>query len=150
MTLLPRKVLRIWRDTNGSSLIEAAFIIPVLCLLAFGATDIALGFAQKLRVQQAADRAVQFALNVGLTKATQAKIQSEAATSSGLDPAKVAVNLWLECNKQVQPDFNGSCVNSAPARYLSVTVSDSYAPTFYRNFSDRTIQLRGFAEGRLQ
>ena len=139
-----------WHDDSGSSLIEAAFIIPVLCLLAFGAVDVAMGFAQKLRVQQAADRAVQFALNIGLTKATQSNIQTEAATSAGIDAAKVTVNFWLECNKQVQSDFNGTCASGIPARYLSVTIADSYAPTFYQHFSDRTIALSGFAEGRIQ
>lgn len=141
---------RIWRNENGSSLIETAFILPVLGLLALGAVDMAMGFAQKLRVQQAADRAVQFALNIGLTKATPSNIQTEAATSGGLDPQKVTVNFWLECNKQVQSDFNGTCESGIPARYLSVTIADAYAPTFYKHFSDQTIALRGFAEGRIQ
>src|SRR5262245_31391093 len=109
----------LWHDRRGTSLLETAFIMPVLALLVCGAADVAMGFSQKLRVQQAADRAVQFAINVGLTTATQAMIQNEAATSAGVPAGNVTVVFWLECNRVVQPSFNGICAVGSPARYVS-------------------------------
>jgi Flp pilus assembly protein TadG len=143
-------LLGLWRDTSGASVIETAFIVPILALLACGGADVGLGFAEKLRAQQGADRAVQFALNVGLTGATQTGIQNEAATGSGLSAANVTVNFWLECNKVVQSNFNGICTVGTPARYVSVTVADSYQPQFTRLFAANPISLQGFAEGRIQ
>jgi Flp pilus assembly protein TadG len=140
---------RLAGDRRGTSLIETAVIVPVLALLLCGATDMALGFAQKLHVQQAADRAVQFALNAGLTTATATLIQNEAS-SAAPQGASVSVDRWLECNGAVQPDFNGVCASGSPARFVSVTVDDSYQPVFSRMLSVGAFSLRGFAEGRIQ
>lgn len=140
----------LWRDTRGTSVIETALIVPILALLFGGGTDVALGFAQKLRDQQAADRAVQFAINAGLSVATQAIIQAEAAASAGVPSANVTVTFWLECNGAVQPNFNGTCAAGSPARFVSVTVADSYTSQITRFLSISPIPLQGFAEGRVQ
>lgn len=145
-----RNLRGLWRDTTATSLIETALFVPVLALLGCAGTDVALGFAQKLRAQQAADRAVQFAINAGLTTATSATIQTEAATSANVPAANVAVNFWLECDGVLQPDFNGTCASGSPARYVSVTVTDAYVPMFTRLFSVNPVPLQGFAEGRVQ
>ena len=147
---MARNPARLWRDCRGTSVLETAVIVPVLVLLVCGAADASLGFAQKLRVQQAADRAVQFALNAGLTTATHTMIQNEAVVSAGVPAANVTVTFWLECNNVVQANFNGTCPSSPPARYVSVAVSDSYSPRFTRLFAASPISLQGFAEGRLQ
>lgn len=138
------------RDTRGASMIEAAFILPIMGLVCCGGTDTVLGFSQKLRDQQAADRAVQFAINAGLATATQTMIQSEVTASSGVPAANAAVRFWLECGGVVQSNFNGTCSSGSPARYLSVTVTDFYTPLFIGPLSVSTIPLQGFAEGRLQ
>lgn len=140
----------LWHDTRGASVIETAFIFPILCLLACGSADVGLGFAEKMRAQQAADRAVQFALNAGLTIATPTNIQTEAAAGANLPTGNVTVNRWLECNKVVQADFNDTCASGPPARYVSVTVADSYQPMFTRLFSPNPVALQGYAEGRIQ
>jgi Flp pilus assembly protein TadG len=144
------KLGNLWRDNRGAAMIETAILVPVLGMMACGVADISLGFRQKLNAQQAADRAVQFAINAGLTTATQTMIQNEAVTSSGLPAANVTVSLWLECNGVVQSNFNGTCTAGAPARYVSVTVVDTYTPHYGRLLSIGTIALQGFAEGRVQ
>ncbi len=58
-----RRKLDLWHDIKGASVIETALIFPILSLLACGSGDVGLGFAEKMRAQQGADRAVQFALN---------------------------------------------------------------------------------------
>ncbi len=145
-----RRKLDLWHDIKGASVIETALIFPILSLLACGSGDVGLGFAEKMRAQQGADRAVQFALNAGLTTATQTNIQAEAATGAGVPTRNVTVNFWLECNKVVQANFNGTCASGLPARYVSVTVADSYQPRFTRLFSPNPIPLQGYAEGRVQ
>jgi Flp pilus assembly protein TadG len=144
------KLGNLWRDNRGAAMIETAILVPVLGMLACGVADVSLGFRQKLNAQQAADRAVQFAINAGLTTATQTMIQTEAATGAGLPAANVTVSLWLECNAVVQSNFNGTCASGTPARYVSVTVADTYTPQYGRLLSIGTIALQGFAEGRIQ
>lgn len=141
---------KLWRDNSGAAMLETAILVPVLGLLACGAADISLGFRQKINAQQAADRALQFAINATLTTATQTMIQNEAATSAGLPAANVTVNFWLECNKVVQASFNGTCAAGTPARYVSVTVIDTYTPQYGSLLSIGAIALQGFAEGRIQ
>ncbi|MDE2303610.1 MAG: pilus assembly protein [Sphingomonadales bacterium] len=138
------------RCNRGTSVIETAIIVPVLALLFGGGVDASLGFAQKYRDQQAADRAVQFAMDAGLSTATQTAVQAEATASSGLPTSDISVNFWLECNGVVQPSFSGTCATGLPARYLSVTVTDSYTPAFSRLLFSQSIPLQGFAEGRVQ
>jgi Flp pilus assembly protein TadG len=144
-----RRLIDLCRDTRGTSLIEAAFILPILALMSCGTADVALAFAAKIRAQQAAERAIQFALNAGLTTATASIVQNEATSAAGTNSA-VTVAFWLECNKVVQADFNATCPNSSPARYVSVTVVESYQPLFTKLFSATPIPLKGFAEGRIQ
>lgn len=145
-----RHLGNLWRDSSGTSVIETALVVPILGLLVCGTLDVSLGFGQKLRAQQAADRAVQFAINAGLTTATRQIIQEEAAHSSGLPTGNVTVNLWLECNRVVQANFNGTCAVGSPARFVSVTVADTYSPQFASLLSMGAISLQGFAEGRVQ
>jgi Flp pilus assembly protein TadG len=149
------KLNNLWRDKRGAAMIETAILVPVLGVMACGLADMSLGFRQKLDAQQAADRGVQFAINAGLTTATQALIQQEATTSSLPANATVAVDEWLECNGVRQASFTGTCTSGTPARYVSVTVQDTYTPQYasmltFNAIPMAPIALQGFAEGRIQ
>ena len=138
------------RDRCGTSAIELGLIGPILAAVVCCTVEASLGFAQKLRDQQAADRGAQFAYTSGLSNATASQIQSEAATAAGLPTSAVTVAMWLECNGVAQADFNGICTSGIPARYVSVRVSDRYTPIFGTIFSAGSIPLTGFAAVRVQ
>lgn len=141
-------------DVRGSALMEMSFVAPVLVTLSFGTADIGFGFIQQLKVQQAAARAIELATASGLNDSLSTTIQAEAATAAGVPQSQVAVDMWLECDGVRQSDFNGICSTSSPARYASVTISDSYttmfAPLFSQNAGSTSIPLRGFAAVRVQ
>lgn len=145
------------RDKRGSSLVEMALIAPVLVLLATGSVDAGLGYSQKLKVQQAAARATELATVSGLVANLQTTMQTEAATAAGVSTSNVTVDLWLECDGVRQLDVNGTCTG-APARFASVTITDTYTPMYAAFFSgsgtaDNTtmsVPLRGFASARVQ
>jgi Flp pilus assembly protein TadG len=160
---MAHKLSNFWRDIRGAALIETAFLVPVLGVMACGVADMSLGFRQKLSAQQGADRAVQFALNAGMTTATPALIQGEAVAATGLPTGNVTVTLWLECNGVVTATYPGTtsapwpgtCTSGTPARYVSVTVTDTYTPKYASMLamgaiSMGPIALQGFAEGRIQ
>ncbi len=145
-----RTLARLWRDARGTALIEGAFTIPMLLLLSGGVFDASLGFSKKLKVQQGADRGVQYAMSVGLTNATETAIKAEVTAGSGVPASSITVTFWLECSGVLQSNFSGTCSSGVPARYVSVRAAGSYTPTFAQVFNSNAITLSGFAEGRIQ
>ncbi|HEY6868872.1 MAG TPA: TadE/TadG family type IV pilus assembly protein [Novosphingobium sp.] len=145
-----RKTLaQLLADRSGTSVIELGMVAPVLTLMATGTTDVAMGFAQQLRDQQAADRAIAYAQMATLANISSTQLQAVAASAAGLATGQVTVTLWLECNGLQQSSFTGTCATGSPARYVSEAVNDAYTPTF-GVLATTAISLRGFAEGRLQ
>ena len=142
-------------DNRGTSLIETALIAPLLVLMATGAIDAGFGYAKKFKVQQSAARTAELAGTMGLVSTLQTTMQSEAASAAGVVSANVTVDIWLECAGVRQSDVNGTCSGSAPARYASVVITDSYTPLFAAFFSgtgtnNTSIPLRGYASVRVQ
>lgn len=142
---------RLLRDNRGTSLIETSIITPVLALLVIVGVETASGVQEQLRVQQAADRAANFALTAGMTVATTSLIQSEAATAANISVSNVTVNKWLECNSVTQSLFTATCSSGvSPARYVSVAIADTYTPRFAAMLYVSSIPLRGYAQVRIQ
>ena len=136
-------------DESGASIIEFAVVAPVIALLSCLMADVSMGFARKLKGQQAADRAINYATMAGMN-ATASQIQAEAASAAGLSTSKVQVTFWLECDGVVQSSYTATCASGIPARYVSVAVTDSYSMIFGKLLSASAIALRGYAEVRLQ
>lgn len=137
------------RDESGASMIEFAIVAPVLALLSCLTADVSMGFARKLKDQQAADRAINYATMAGMN-ASGSQIQAEAASASGLPTSSIKVTFWLECDGVVQPSYSGTCASGLPARYVSVAVTDSYIMMFGKLLSTSAIALHGYGEVRLQ
>lgn len=143
------------RDTRGTSVLEMTFIIPMLVLLGCGASDLAMCYARNLALQQAAARAMELAVASGVKTNLNTIIQSEAATAAGVATSQVTIDNWLECDGVRQTDYTGSCSGSSPARFYSVTVTDTYNWMFEQvvpswNKQPYSVNLRGFAAVRIQ
>lgn len=148
---------RLLRDTRGTSLIEMGFIIPVLVLLGFGASDLAMCYARQLALQQAAARTMEYALASGFGNITSSQISSEGTTAAGTGTnVAVSSSIWLECDGVVQPTGTANCTGStSPARFASITITDTYqwmveqlVPSW--NSQPYSVNLRGYAEVRIQ
>lgn len=146
---------RLLRDERGTSLIEMTFIIPVLVMLGCGATDLAMCYARQLALQQAAARTMEYAIALGVKTNMASTLQSEGATAAGVASSNVTVDNWLECDGVRQSDYNGSCSGSSPARFTSITITDTYNWMFEQlvpswNRQPYSVPLRGYAAVRIQ
>lgn len=144
-----KRIFALLADESGASIIEFAVVAPVIALLSCLTADVSMGFARKLKCQQAADRAINYATMAGMN-ATASQLQAEAASAAGVATANVKVTFWLECDGVVQPSYTATCTTGTPARYVSVAVTDSYRMIFGTLLSASAIALRGYAEVRLQ
>ena len=148
---------RLLAATEGTSLIETAMVVPMLAVLVAGLSDTAMGFSKKLKVQQAAARTIEMATAAGLNGAAFQTLQAEAASAAGVPTGQVTLDKWLECGGTRQSDFTGTCATGTlPARFASITITDSYVPVFsavlsgMQRSSDGKIALSGYSEVRVQ
>ena len=157
---IARILAALTRDRAGNSIVEMSLILPVMVLLACGAMDLGLAFLGQIRIQQAASRTMEMALaykspTVALSTTI---IHDEGATAYGIPTAdtsgQVTADLWLECSGVRQLSYTGTCSTGTPARYASVTITDTYSWLFesvVSGFSTPyTIPLKGYAEVRVQ
>ena len=147
-------VRRLLRDEAGASLVELSLILPILVMLACGASDLALGYARKLALQQAAARTMEFAFVAGNNNSNlTTTLTAEAATAAGVPSNQVTVDLWLECAGVRQSTYTGSCTGSAPARFVSVTINDNYTWLYQRlwgtDANSTPAPIQGYAVVRL-
>ena len=126
-----RLLSRLWSDTHGASVIEFALFAPVLGMMIMGITDFAMGYAQKLRIEQAIYRTLE-KIAVGTVQSDYQSFKAEAATAAGVSQSAVTINNWLECNEVTSPNgFNGNCATGErTARYVSITIATNYTPEF--------------------
>lgn len=161
MSALGNLVVRLQRHDRGASLVELALIAPVLLIALAGSIDCARLLSTKLRMQQAAERAVEFASAGGISDATtasiatvQASIQTEA-TAAAPSSSQVLVSTWLECNGTKQTNFDDVCnKGDQVARFASVSITGSYSPSFPwlfgRTATNSAIAVNGSASVRVQ
>ena len=95
MMRLRRLLPGLRRDESGVSVIELGLIAPVIAFMIIGMTDMARGFAAKLKLEQAAHRALE-KVAVGTGQSDYSYVRTEAATAAGVPEANVAVTTWLE------------------------------------------------------
>lgn len=150
-------MLRFIRDDRGAAIIESALVAPMLAAMIAGATDLSLGFSQKLKIQQAATRSIELATAAGLNSSAFQTLQADAANAAGVPSTQVTVDRWLECSGVRQTSFSGTCASGQlVARFVSVRITDSYEPYFgfvlrSANMSrDGSIPISGYAAVRVQ
>ena len=144
------------RDRAGAAVIELCFVAPMLVVMICAVSDASIGFTRRLQLQQAAGRSVEMALAAGLTSATATNVQNEAASAGGVPTNQVAVDTWLECAGVRQTNISDICATGSPARFISVTITDTYSSAFGSMLQTLgagnwgSVGLRGFAEVRVQ
>lgn len=151
------------RDERGASIIEMALAAPFLATLIIGMVDISRGYSAKVQLTQAAQRAVEKAMQGEKTTDLYDTLQAEAASAAGVSTSAVFVKYWLECNgvskytsqATMTADYDQVCPSGQTyARYVSVDITKSYSPMFSTRWaganSDGTYTLHGYAGIRVQ
>ena len=148
---------RLTGNSAGTSTIELAMILPVGMLMMLGAIDSSMGFAQKLRVEAAAARAVERITAYSAVRIDYTASRVEAAAVANVDVTDVAVTNWLECNNVIQPNFTATCPNNTDqiARFVQVAINGKFQPTinygeFLTTDANGFVRVQGDATVRIQ
>jgi Flp pilus assembly protein TadG len=158
-----RAIAGLIRDQRGASIIELALVAPFLATLTIGMVDISQGYSAKVKLTQAAQRAIEKAMQGEKTTDLYDTLQTEAATAAGVSTSAVTVKYWLECNGVNQntstatmtADFEKVCPSGQTyARYVTVEIEKIYTPMFSTRWlgsnSNGTFTLHGKAGLRVQ
>lgn len=144
----------LFRDERGTSMVELALVAPILAVLTIGMIDLSNGFSEKLRLEQAAQRAIEKVMNGRANRTTLEALKAEAADVASVPLSNVTTDNWLECNGVRAANYDTSCSSGqAFARYLSVRITKTYTPFFNYKFHSRaenTYSLTGAATVRIQ
>ena len=132
MSILSRHLSR---DERGAAVIELALIAPVLAFMTIGIIDISQAYSRKLTLEQAAQRAIEKVMQTTGDTTPEETIKEEAAAQGDVDEDDVTVSYRLECNGELEADFDTECApGESEARWLMVTVSGTYEPMFPAHF----------------
>ena len=148
---------RLIGNSAGTSTIELAMILPVGMFLMLGAIDSSLGFAQQLRVEAAAARAVERITAYSSVRTDYTASQAEAAAAANVAISDVTLTNWLECNNVVQVSFTATCPNNTDqiARFVKVSINGKFQPAvnyggFLRTDANGFVRVQGDASVRIQ
>ncbi len=128
-------------ERRGVATIELALYAPILATMTIGVVDMSNAFGRKLALEQATQRAIERVMQTTADTTVEETIKQEAADQANIPDAeideKVTVTFRLECDQEVQDDFdNDTCAaGEDEARYLMVTVTDVYEPMFPVHFA---------------
>jgi Flp pilus assembly protein TadG len=126
-------------DQRGTSLLEFAFVAPILAMMVVGVGDLARGFSERFALQQAVDRTLEMA-HLGTRQDNYEFLRTEAAqaaTDAGKTGATVTLSTWLDCinasgvKTKSAAAWTETCASTEEtARYVSLTLSSTFTPSF--------------------
>ncbi|WP_164843904.1 TadE/TadG family type IV pilus assembly protein [Croceicoccus ponticola] len=136
------------RDDGASTLIETAFVAPVLIAITLGGVEAGAMYARQTELQQVASNAMEIILTSAPKTeqegaATIAQVKQYAAATSGLQvvsgstPAvgQIAVYKRYRCgnNSQRQAEYGCSNTSQSISTFVVVFMRENYSPV-WRNF----------------
>jgi Flp pilus assembly protein TadG len=158
---------KLWFDEGGASIIEMAFVAPILAGLVIGMSDLARAYSTTLLLEQAAQRTVEEVENQrSVASSYNTAVTTEAGNAmsdAGFTTGNtITPDSWLECSSNGtswtrQSDFNGSCpnANDMTARYVSVRIQRKFTPFFPSRAwpgadANGDLTIAGYSEVRIQ
>ncbi len=125
------KCFGLFSDENGTSVIELAILSPFAAVLLLGMVDTSLAFTEKLKTEQAAQRAIEKATSYNGAGSDYSGLDDEAAIAADVPLDNVTLEKWLECNSTRQDSFNDVCADGELiTRHIAITITDTYSPLF--------------------
>ena len=147
---------RLARDERGASIVELALVVPVMASLLIGMVDLSRAYSYKLKLEQAAQRAIEKIQQYQTTTSTYGTLQTEAAAAAGVPTSNVVIDYWLECDGTRATNYNSSCTTGQTyARWVQVDVTGTFTPLFASKRypganANGTFTLHGIAGMRTQ
>ena len=86
---------RLARDDRGASIVELALVVPIMGSLLIGMVDLSRAYSHKLKLEQAAQRAIEKIQQYQTSTSTYGTLQSEAAEAAGVPTTNVAIDYWF-------------------------------------------------------
>lgn len=127
-----RKFLsRVCRDCGGSVVIETAFVVPILAVLAMGGFEASRIVSRQVELQTAASEAAAIVLaNPPDEAAERSTIESVIESSTELATNKVTLALKYRCGSATTlVDTSEECAQTdVISEFVLVTMNDSYTP----------------------
>ena len=121
---------RLARDERGASIVELALVVPVMASLLIGMVDLSRAYSHKLKLEQAAQRAIEKIQQYQTTTSTYGTLQTEAQQAAGAG-SSVAIDYWLECDGNRATNYNSSCsTGQTYGRWVQVDVTGTFTPLF--------------------
>lgn len=129
MTLARKLIQRLLLDCDGASILETAFIVPLLLLLAMGAVDLGRAYCMAIEVTSAAHAGALY----GVSNPTDASGMISAANlnAGGLQNLQTTAVYGCECSDGSSSVAECSYVPACPynyVNYVSVTSTTTFAP----------------------
>jgi Flp pilus assembly protein TadG len=125
----------LWRDRDGSALIEGALVVPILCMLLFGVFEFSWLFYQQHLISTGIRDAARYLARTA--SPNDVTIQTDAknlATTGAIDGDTARVSGWWTHDVDITyasvdnpVGFNGSTPFRGGAVIQSVTVSTTFA-----------------------
>jgi len=147
---------RLARDERGASIVELALVVPVMASLLIGMVDLSRAYSHKLKLEQAAQRAIEKIQQYQTSTSTYGTLQAEAAAAAGVPTANVTIDYWLECNGTRATTYESVCTSGQVyARWVQVDVTGTFTPIFATKKypganTNGTFTLHGIAGMRTQ
>jgi hypothetical protein len=100
--------------------------------------DLSRAYSYKLKLEQAAQRAIEKVQAYQTSTSTYTTLQSEAAAAAGVPTNKVTIDYWLECDGTRASNYESVCTGSQTyARWVTVSVEGTFTPMFRSKYYPR-------------
>jgi Flp pilus assembly protein TadG len=122
---------RLARDDRGASIVELALVVPIMGSLLIGMVDLSRAYSHKLKLEQAAQRAIEKIQQYQTSTSTYGTLQAEAAEAAGVPTTNVTIDYWLECDGVKATNYSSVCTSGQIyARWVQVDVTGTFTPLF--------------------
>lgn len=152
--MMTRKIELLVCDQQGNSLVEMAFVLPILLVMLFGVVDLSASYARKLELERAAQSGAEMVTAAGSAASAMndALVASEIAGIAGVPVSGVIVTRTQQCATGALTGTQKLCPDgSGAAPYWTFVVQESYRPPFGFNMltvAGKPALLRGTASVR--
>lgn len=124
---------RLRKDEAGAVIIETAFVMPILAIMAFGGYEASHMIARHNELQVAADEAGSILLaHTPETQEERDRIEGIVETTTGLPDENVTFQVKYRCNNDADliPSLVSCAPNAVISEYIEIRMQDTYTPTW--------------------
>ena len=124
--------MRLWRQEDGSVLVEVALVLPLLVIILIGAVDYSLLLQRQLRIQSAAAAGAAYLTLPSRTNDLAGAQHGALQTISDVEGAQASAQRYWTCSPGgTHVSSNSTCTSSRAAmQWVQVDVAASGAPLF--------------------